>query len=309
MTSKILVLIPLVLIGLSIQWNLMAHSMIARMAEIELSNAADKPILEKVYAKINQMSKFFDTVEVTGSLLEVAVIPDILNFEWKGFLDHYHYKDLPELYRNDDPSFVLPRTNEVNAENALKAAKQIIKESFVPDPKKFLKPGFLDSLYTRYLIHVVGDVHQPLHTMSLYSKIYLNGKIINGDLGGNLIRIQVPGEKNMKPLHAYWDDGFGLWTRMDKFPYDEATKKSIYQKAEDLMKEYPKSYYGDRVNILDEKIWIEESHDLAVKIAYADIDIFPTVRPEYILRGRKISKERVALAGYRLANLLRDLFK
>lgn len=42
------------------------------------------------------------------------------------------------------------------------------------------------ALFARYLIHMVGDIHQPLHSVSLYNKTFLHG-----DAGGNLLKIKL----------------------------------------------------------------------------------------------------------------------
>lgn len=47
----------------------------------------------------------------------------------------------------------------------------------------------------------------------------------------------------------------------------------------------------------------------ALDYGYNDLDIFPSLRPEYILMGRLHCRERIALGGYRLYNLLVKLFK
>lgn len=50
----------------------------------------------------------------------------------------------------------------------------------------------------RFLIHYVGDVHQPLHATSRYTQDYPNG-----DAGGNLYPLADMG--NIDELHALWD--------------------------------------------------------------------------------------------------------
>lgn len=291
-------------------WNLFAHSVVARIAEIELSKTEiGAAVLKKVYATLSPLTHFFP--ETPNSLLEAAVTPDMLNFNFKGFLAQYHYMDTPELYKNDNPSFQLPNIAEISADYAMESAIGIIKDSFNQsiEDKHYIKKGFVDSLMTRYLIHVTGDTHQPLHSTSLYSRILMKGKIENGDLGGNLIYINDAYKTNSKNLHSFWDNGLGLFKTVDKFPYNEEDKQDIDKMAQDLIKEFPTTFYGSDVNQLNHKIWIDESHKLAVQIVYADIDLFPMIRPEYVLMGRQISKERVTLAGYRLTSLLIDLFK
>ena len=40
------------------------------------------------------------------------------------------------------------------------------------------------ALFARYCIHIIGDIHQPLHSGALYNRTFPSG-----DLGGNLLKI------------------------------------------------------------------------------------------------------------------------
>lgn len=61
------------------------------------------------------------------------------------------------------------------------------------------------ALFARYLVHVVGDIHQPLHSVALY-----NATFPNGDRGGNSLHIKLL-NGSAQNLHSYWDaGGFGL---------------------------------------------------------------------------------------------------
>lgn len=51
----------------------------------------------------------------------------------------------------------------------------------------------------RFLEHLAGDIHQPLHSVSMY-----NNTLKTGDLGGNKIHIVVEQNHTMN-LHAYLD--------------------------------------------------------------------------------------------------------
>lgn len=291
-------------------WNLFAHSVIARIAEADLEkDEKGRAVLAKVYGTLSSLTKFFP--EVPDSLLEVAVTPDALNFNFKGFLAKYHYKDIPEVYKNDDPRLPTGEIDSTNADYALESAISIIRDSMNPDQeqKKLIKKGFVDSLMTRYVVHVVGDVHQPLHATSLFSALLFDGKIVNGDAGGNLIPILDPYKTDSRNLHAFWDNGLGLFPRVETLPLDELTRANVRKMAEELTTALPKAFFGKDVELISHKAWIEESYKLASQIVYADIDLFPVIRPEYVVIGRRVSRERVTLAGYRLANLLREVFK
>jgi len=52
----------------------------------------------------------------------------------------------------------------------------------------------------RLMIHIIGDIHQPLHTSALFSK-----EFPKGDLGGNLFEIIYLKKKSYKELHEFWD--------------------------------------------------------------------------------------------------------
>lgn len=51
------------------------------------------------------------------------------------------------------------------------------------------------------MTHVVGDMHQPLHSVALF-----NGTYPSGDRGGNSIKIIMP-NRNSQNLHSFWDAG------------------------------------------------------------------------------------------------------
>lgn len=53
----------------------------------------------------------------------------------------------------------------------------------------------------RLLIHIVGDMHQPLHNVNMYNYTYTNG-----DLGGNREKILLLNKTSMI-LHSYFDSG------------------------------------------------------------------------------------------------------
>ena len=73
------------------------------------------------------------------------------------------------------------------------------------------------ALMARYLIHMVGDIHQPLHAANLINKTYPAG-----DLGGNKLKVNFLKETNFN-YHTLWDSGvqyfqnssFKFWRPLD----------------------------------------------------------------------------------------------
>ena len=60
------------------------------------------------------------------------------------------------------------------------------------------------ALFARYLVHVAGDIHQPLHSVALYNKTYPDG-----DRGGNSLTMYYQNGTKTN-LHSFWDAGANL---------------------------------------------------------------------------------------------------
>lgn len=72
--------------------------------------------------------------------------------------------------------------------------------------------------YLRYFIHVLGDIHQPLHAASLYSE-----DNISDDRGGNQfnIKYQYNSQTKITNLHALFDSGINEWNKEEFFNFFE----------------------------------------------------------------------------------------
>ncbi len=160
------------------------------------------------------------------------------------------------------------------------AAFRAALASNIPDPTK--------SYDLVWLIHLVGDVHQPLHCVTRVSTA--NPK---GDEGGNLVVINGPS----KELHAFWDGALG----------DGETRNFMTAvKAASALPVPDPTLVGDD----KEDDWAAESYALAKSSVYVDpigSGLGPfTVTPAYTANAQQIAQQRVALAGARLANLLKE---
>lgn len=57
------------------------------------------------------------------------------------------------------------------------------------------------ALFARYVVHLVGDIHQPLHSVALFNETYPKG-----DVGGNLLKVVLKNGTTSN-FHSYWDAG------------------------------------------------------------------------------------------------------
>ncbi len=70
---------------------------------------------------------------------------------------------------------------------------------------------FERSFMLKFLLHVVGDIHQPLHSASRITREQLRG-----DRGGNSFLIKYSGE--ISNLHSLWDSGMGKLATKFRLP-------------------------------------------------------------------------------------------
>ena len=138
-----------------------------------------------------------------------------------------------------------------------------------------------------WIIHLVGDAHQPLHTSI---RLDAGGK---WDKLGNGLEVRNPfnSRKPVSTLHAFWDDLPGPpWLRGDRL--DQASRA--------LMEAHPRP-----ARSASSQRWIEESWQIARDSAYPPENAaMPTITETFFDKSREIANRRVAQASYRLADLL-----
>lgn len=153
-----------------------------------------------------------------------------------------------------------------------------------------------------FLIHFVGDIHQPLHTAN------------DGDRGGNCDVLTTPivhGPQDTTQLHAVWDVDEVL-----------AVMKIIGGEDKTVTALFQMSQTGTPVQQLTLTDWAREANDLAKKDVYLKLDIPSrtapvgqcalgiakvTVTAQYV-NGNVPDVERQLLsAGIRLSNLLNQI--
>jgi S1/P1 nuclease len=190
---------------------------------------------------------------------------------------YWHFIDTPFTQDGTTPLTAIPSPN---AETEIAIFRQTLGSSRTDKVKSY------DLVW---LLHLVGDVHQPLHSSTRVSAADLQG-----DNGGNNVKLADPS----KELHAFWDGLPGDSSKVaDAIAYGKtlaAADPMLAQKA-------------------DASDWIKESSDLAQTVVYSDpigaTDGPFTITPEYKAKAQKIANERVALAGERLANLINNELK
>jgi hypothetical protein len=137
-----------------------------------------------------------------------------------------------------------------------------------------------------FLVHFIGDMHQPLHSSD------------NKDKGGNDVRVVLfdrPGN-----LHGTWDSG--LLGRMGK---EDDLFPVLLKEAEKNRRRYSKGSVAD---------WAEQAHTDAQKIVYGNLPPVAKGTPEplgveYEKAADPLIRTQLEKAGDRLAKILNDTLK
>ena len=146
-----------------------------------------------------------------------------------------------------------------------------------------------------WLIHLVGDIHQPLHCGSEFSETYPKG-----DRGGNDQYVR-PKRKAMR-LHGLWDSSLGK-----KSHHGKAINQAI--KLKKAQKEWK---YDTGFNPI---AWSKESFGLVITDVLQNGKLetsvesanAPKLNREYLAKMKTISEKRGGKAGIRLAVAVKDL--
>jgi hypothetical protein len=174
-----------------------------------------------------------------------------------------------------------------------------------------------------WVMHIVGDIHQPLHTADLFSEDFPTG-----NAAGALSYVEDPLGPTTMPLHVLWD---GNTMRVPTLENVDGYAQTFPQKHPRAgFSELGKRPFSDS-GVFEE--WARESHRIAVDWAY-DIDTVPDpakdqsseeilagvvnfilngvspveeapeVPAEYWQKLQLTAEQRITLAGYRIADII-----
>jgi S1/P1 Nuclease len=285
-------------------WNSFGHMMIAAVAYEQLTPAARSRVAQLL--RLNPDYPGWISHTAKGERDELAFViaatwadeiksePDYVNDGEHpagpdaarniGYADHlqhryWHFIDLP--FSTDHTPLQPPATPNVQTQIAL--FRRTLRSGEASDE--------LQSYDLVWLLHLVGDVHQPLHTTSRFTHSQPHG-----DEGGNLVALC---EKPCRDeLHAYWDNLPGIEKRAIV-----AIRRAAHLPTPD-----------PRVAAIDDVgRWVRESFLIAQNSVYIP-PIGDGPGPWFIDRpyqsiAHRVARERLALAGARLAHVLNETLR
>ncbi len=248
--KKIFFLLPFIFMS---YWGFQGHKAVALIAQKHITN---------------------NTKEVVSSYLNGESMEDVSTWADEHRSPQtamWHYINLPMgLTRPEFEKTVKNSENNIY-EALINSEKTLRNDKAAPEAKvKALK----------YLIHLVGDAHQPMHVSR------------KDDKGGNDIQVRYDGKGTN--LHSLWDSGLianeGLSEVEMGKSYDTATDAQIKKwQSDDIIQ------------------WLWESYEITNEL-YAGVKPGQKIDQEYYEKYIPVIHKRINMAGIRLAGELNKIF-
>lgn len=187
------------------------------------------------------------------------------------------------------------KSDDENAVERLFAFDKVLRDDSVSDADK--------AIALAWILHLGGDIHQPLHDSARVTELEPKG-----DQGGNLFLLSpkdAKGEDRLN-LHWYWDSIIGRNIPRKNDACDSDYLPAIAKK---IIKKYPFAKMQNRLELGQFDKWQQEGFVIASTELYpSTLKRFEMPTESYKKRAFNISQERIALAGYRLGQMLNQIF-
>jgi len=157
------------------------------------------------------------------------------------------------------------------------------------------------SICMRLMIHLLGDIHQPLHTATLFSK-----EFPSGDMGGNLFKVIFPASTSMNELHAFWDSTAKKYSGSIKVPLTDNHYDQLQEIAFNITGKWNRANLSEELKKKTFNEWTAESGKLAYEVAYDKLKLQSGTKLtlEYQQMAQDLIDKQLVLGGLRLADTL-----
>ena len=242
----------------SMAWGVLGHRIVGEVAESHLSSKARKAV-KKILGN--------------ESMAMASNWPDFIksNPNYK-YLSTWHYVNFKAGLTKTEFDEFLATDIDKDAYNGIIFLTAELKKHDLPDSLK--------KQYLKILIHLVGDIHQPMHT-GRYE-----------DLGGNKIKVQWFNDD--VNLHQVWDEKLVDFQQLSYTEYSNAINFS----SKSMRKKLQSSPLSQ---------WLYESYGIAENI-YANTKPDDKLRFNYNYDYIEIVNNQLLKGGIRLAGLLNEIF-
>lgn len=240
-------------------WGQVGHDTTCSIAENHLSRKAKKKIKKAFDGKsIIYWSNWLDNASHQPAYSYTST------WHYKNINADQEYKDVPPFETGDIVTALTDQIAKLKDRKSLKLSKEE------------------EALALKIVVHLVGDLHQPMHM----------GR--QTDLGGN--RVKVDFFRNPDNLHHVWDEG--VVERGHHWTYDEWTHQ-IDRASKAEIAEILKG---------DIDTWAQETYAITKKV-YAATPEGTKISYDYVATWTPIVEQQFLRGGLRLAYILNDIYK
>lgn len=241
-------------------WGVLGHRVVGEVADHYI-NAKTRKAIQQILG--------------TESIAMTANWADFIKSDTSyNYLSNWHYVNLPANLSKTDVSSFLDNYPEANIYGKINEMVEVLKnKNSTADQKK---------LALRMVIHLVGDLHQPMHTAR------------KEDLGGNRVFLTWFGEKTN--LHRVWDSDLVDFQGLSFTEYTKAINHTTKQEVLSLQSTSLKD-------------WVFESYTLCNKIYATGIKNDDKLSYQYNFDWIDTINQQLLKGGVRLAGVLNSIYK
>jgi hypothetical protein len=293
-------------------WGCEGHQIVALIAQSHLTPAARAEVDQLLKANpIDPSLRRFCQPVATDPMADAATWADDSKRDEK--TGGWHYIDIPRGVEHADLDKYCPAIGESKdgkdrpgcVLNGLQYELDILKDKSRTTAER--------ATALRYVIHFVGDMHQPLHTTT------------NDDQGGNCTSLTLFGDSRRANLHAAWD--YGIIGH--ELKQDNETPAQLAAKLDTQYRSDGKHWLQEKTDLPK---WLWEGHRVADEDTYGKLNPSLPVAPaengpgcqaerekssalhidideKYASAALPVIHEQLAKAGYRLADVLNRTLK
>lgn len=171
---------------------------------------------------------------------------------------------------------------------------RLLRDAKAPDAQK--------ALAIAWMLHIGGDLHQPLHTSARVTETEPKG-----DQGGNLFLLSPEGTARAEQvnLHWFWDSIVG---RNVPIKGEQCDRDYIEPIAQRIMRRHPFASMSGGLHLGDYRAWQKESFEFnPTDVFSSDLDRFEMPSSKYRKNAFRVAERQLAAAGYRLGETLNNI--
>ncbi|CAK64822.1 unnamed protein product (macronuclear) [Paramecium tetraurelia] len=235
----------------------------------------------------------------SNTFAEAAVWMDDIKETGTSFMNDWHYTDRPI---NPDGLLIKieDQNRNINSIYAINQAVSVLTNSKTARNRHTV----FKAQMLRVLLHVIGDLHQPLHDTTFWNSSYPNG-----DQGGNFMKVQLE-NGTLVNLHSFWDAGAFAFSPNNSFlvrPLSQSDQEYLNKWSLDVIKKYQFTKYIN-LDMTNPSVWTYVGYRQAIQFVYPMIAGSNNYNKDYVKQAQEFCEENLAIGGYRLAQKLIDIY-